>query len=90
MLQSNHSGEQPEFLTAREVADRLGARTTEHTVRRIAKQAGTYTRFTRNQIVFTESNYRDLVEYITNPPRPTEVAGTEDPFAATPRISARR
>lgn len=74
-----------EFQTPREVSDRLGANTTEHTVRRFAKASGHFTSYIRNQMVFTEQNYTDLVEYIKNPPRSTEVNGQPDAFAPTRR-----
>lgn len=76
-----------ELLTPAEVAQRIGAGATKHSVVRIAKEAGTFTRFIRNQIVFTEDNYRALVDYITNPPRPQQDPKSEDfdPFAPTPR-----
>ena len=77
-----------DLMSAGEVAGRLGAGTTPHTVKRLAKESGHFTPYLRRQIVFTEDNYRDLLAYITNPPRPKQDPQSEDhdPFAPTPRV----
>ena len=76
-----------DLMTAGEVAERIGAGTTAHTVKRLAKESGCFTPYLRKQIVFTEDNYRALMAYITNPPRPQQDPKAEDfdPFAPTPR-----
>lgn len=73
------------FATPDHVAEQLGLPRT--TVRRLAKQHGTYTEAERRRMVFTEQNIEDLIRAIASPARPQQDQQAEDfdPFAPTPR-----
>lgn len=73
------------FMTPFEVAERLGAMFTEHTVRRLARQHGCFTRGPRRQMMFSEDNIQQLEEAIRNPPADEWWQEEDDPFKPSPR-----
>lgn len=82
--------EYPLFMTPEQVAERLGDAFNVSNVRNLARRTGFHSRGPNRRVIFTEENFRDLVNFIKNPPMIVSFeeieTGEIDPFADDERM----